>query len=207
MEVIASWDDGSTADLKMAELMTRYNIPTIFYWPSMMGKAKELRTISSWLTDKECKEIANNFMIGSHSASHQSMKKMTIPQLSMEVTDSRKHWQDLTSQEIEYFAYPKNSINSLTKALVKGAGYKFARTNVVGHLKPGDDSFAIQCTVQIGIDRIEYKNKCWEYFAEEMLSKIQPDSTFHLFGNSWEVELYNDWSALEELLVKIKSIF
>jgi peptidoglycan/xylan/chitin deacetylase (PgdA/CDA1 family) len=204
MEVLASWDDGSTADLKMAELMAHYKIPTIFYWPSMLSKGKKT---SSSLTEQDCKEISKNFTIGSHSASGQSMKKMTIPQLSMEITDSKKNLQDLTGQEIESFAYPKKSISSLTKALVKGAGYKSARTNIVGHLKPGDDSFAIQCTVQIGIDRIEYKNKCWEYFADDMLSKIQPNETFHLFGNSWEVELYKDWSALEKLLIKLKSIF
>jgi len=205
MDVLASWDDGSTADLKMAELMARYNVPTIFYWPSMLGKAKNMAMTSSWLTEKDCKEIASRFEIGSHSASHQAMSKMTIPQLGMEITDSRKHWQDLTWQEIKSFAYPKSSMNSLTKALIRGAGYESARTSIPGHLQPGDDPFAIQCTVQIGIDRIEYVDRCWEYFADDMLSKAEPNSVFYIFGNSWDVEAYNDWDALESLLMKIKS--
>jgi peptidoglycan/xylan/chitin deacetylase (PgdA/CDA1 family) len=134
MEVLASWDDASIADLKIAEIMLKYDVPTIFYWPSMLEKAKNMGT-NSFLTKENCKEIAKKFTIGSHSASHQPMNKMTIPQLAMEISDSRKYWQDLTGQEINSFAYPKQSINPLIKSLVKGAGYKSARTNVVGHLK------------------------------------------------------------------------
>lgn len=198
MDVLASWDDGTTADLKMAELMSRYEIPTIFYWPSMFEKAKYVP--ASFLKEKECKEIASHFEIGSHSASHQPLSKMTIPQVAMEINDSKKHLQDLTGQEINSFAYPKKSISSLTKALIKGAGYEKARTSITGHLKSGDDLFSIQCTVQIGVDRIEYGNKCWEYFADEMIEKSESTSVFYIFGNSWEVEANNDWQALETLL-------
>lgn len=205
MEILASWDDGSIADLKMAELMSKYDVPTIFYWPSMLEKAKNRSTTSSWLTEENCKEIASRFEIGSHSMSHQPMNRMTIPQLAVEITDSRKYWQDVTGQEINSFAYPKNSINNMAKALIKGAGYKSARTSITGWLKSGDDPFAIQCTVQIGIDRIEYSDKCWEYFADEMLEKANDESVFYIFGNSWDVETHNDWDALESLIKKIKS--
>lgn len=203
MNILASWDDGTTADLKMADLMAKYNIPTIFYWPSLIGKAKNMAMHSSWLAEKDCKEIAARFPIGSHSASHQPMSKMTIPQLAMEITDSRKYWQDFTGQEIESFAYPKNSINTMVKALLKGAGYKSARTSIPGHLSLGEDPFHIHCTVQVGIDRIEYVEKSWELFAEEMIEKADPTNTFYLFGNSWDVEAYNDWTALENLIKKL----
>ena len=205
MEILASWDDGSLADLKMAELMARYNVPTIFYWPSMIGKAKNMAMTSSWLTEQNCKEIASSFEIGSHSVTHQPMSKMTIPQLGMEISDSRKHWQDVTGQEVNSFAYPKSSINTMVKALIKGAGYKSARTSITGWLNPGDDPFAIQCTVQVGIDRIEYAEKCWEYFADEMLEKANDENVFYIFGNSWDVESYNDWDALESLIKKVKA--
>lgn len=199
MEVLASWDDKSIADLKMAELMSQYNVSTIFYWTS-----KDIA--KSCLTQKDCENIASKFEIGSHSVNHRPMNKLTIPQLGMEISDSRKHLQDLTGQEIKSFAYPKNSINNLTKTLIKGAGYESARTSIPGWLQPGDDLFAIQCTVQIGIDRIEYANKCWEYFAEEMLTKATSNSVFHIFGNSWDVESNNDWDALESFLKKVQTI-
>ena len=200
MKVIASWEDGSIADFKMAELMTKYNIPTIFYWPSNLTNVNRNFGESDRLTEGNCKELAKKFEIGSHSATHQSMAKMSIAKLAMEITDSRKFWQDTTGQEINSFAYPKKSINSLTKALIKGAGYKSARTSTPTHLSPGPDLFELRCTVQVGIDRLEYNDKCWEYYWEEILEKCDDESTFHLFGNSWDVEIYNDWDNLERLL-------
>lgn len=204
MNVLASWDDGTTADLRMADLMAKYNIPTIFYWPSLLGQAKHLAMTSSWLSEKECKEIASRFEIGSHSVTHQSFKKKQIAQITREINDSRKHWQDITGQPINSFAYPKQSVNSLVKALLRGAGYTSARTCVTGFLNKGDDPFEIKCTVQVGIDRIEYQNRSWELFAEEMISKSNKSSTFYIFGNSWDVESYRDWENLETLLKKLK---
>lgn len=205
MQVISSWDDGSVHDIRMSELMNKYKIPTTFYWPSLFEKAKDVGQNNQSLSLQSRKEIASNFIIGSHSATHQAMKKMSIAQLSMEISDSKKSLQDLTGQEISSFAYPKNSMTSLVKGLVKGAGYKSARSNIPGFLKTSEDVFSITCTVQIGIDRVEYKNKCWEYFADEMLEKSNEESIFHIFGNSWEIEKYNDWENLESLLIKLTS--
>ena len=202
MKVLASWDDGSKFDLKMAELMNKYGIQTIFYWPGLLNLAKN---VDSPMTDKDYKEIAGQFEIGSHGMSHQPMKKMSIATVGMEIHESKKKLQDLTGQSIDSFAYPKNSFSSLTKALIKGADYKSARTSIPGWLSPGEDPFVTQCTVQIGIDRIEYGEKSWELFAEEMLEKVDDSSVYHIFGNSWDVEVNNDWDALENLLKKITS--
>lgn len=204
LKIISSWEDGSIFDFKMADLMKKYKIPTTFYWPSLLESAKVTFDSSKKLTPKDCKKLAKKFEIGSHGATHQSLSKMTIAQLGHEITESRKALQDLTGQEINSFAYPKKSINSLTKALVKGAGYKSARSNVPTHLNAGDDPFEIKCTVQVGIDRLEYDNKSWELFWEEMAEKADENSVFHIFGSSWDVEQYNDWDHLETLLKKLK---
>ena len=203
MKIISSWEDGSILDLKMAALMKKYKIPTIFYWPSLLETSKVSFDAHQRLSPKDCKKLAKKFEIGSHGATHQSLNKMSIGQLSHEITESRKLLQELTGQEINSFAYPKKSINSLTKALIKGAGYKSARTSVPTHLSPGEDPFEIKCTVQVGIDRLEYNNKSWELFWEEMVEKADDNSIFHIFGSSWDVELYNDWDNLETLLKRL----
>lgn len=200
MKIIASWDDGTIADLRMSELMAKYGIPTIFYWPSYIKQAKDLTFSSSWLKEKDCQEIASKFEIGSHSVSHKPMKKMQISQISYEINESRKNWQDITGQPINSFAFPQNSMNSLTKALVKGAGYTSARSLFTGFLDPGTDPYEIKCTVHIGIDKIEYKEKSWELFADEMISKSNEQSVFHIFGSSWDIDVFNDWENLENLL-------
>lgn len=204
MIVQVSFDDGASTDLKIADLMMKYDVKPVFYWPSMLGKHKNMGKAKSWLSLNECKELSKNFEIGSHSMTHQFLNKLDISTMSNEITGSRKFWQDQTGQAIESFAYPKNSLSNLTKVLIKGAGYKKARTSTTGLLTPGDDAFAINCTLQIAINRLEYKNKSWVLFSQEMMSKITENSVFHLFGNSWEVEEYNEWDRLEDLLKQLK---
>lgn len=202
-KLIASWDDGTIADLKMADLMSKYQIETIFYWPSYISQIKTFAVTSSWLNPQQCKDIANSFTIGSHSVSDKPMKKMTLPQITREIYDSKKYFQDLTGQNIDSFSYPKNSHNTLIKALLKGAGYTSARNLVIGNTQASKDVFDIHCSVQIGIDRIEYRNLSWEKYADQLLKKCNDNSVFYMFGNSWDVESYNDWENLETLIKKI----
>lgn len=203
-KLIASWDDGTIADLKMADLMLKYQIETKFYWPTYIKQAKDLAFTSSWLSPSQCQQIATNFEIGSHSVSDRPFKKMTLGQITREIHDSRKYLQDLTSQEITSFAYPKNSCNNLVKALLKGAGYTSARNIVVGNIKASQDLMDIHPTVQIGIDRVEYRNLSWELFAEKQLKSCKEESSiFHIFGNAWDIESFNDWENLETLIKKI----
>lgn len=200
MILLASWDDGAKTDLKMAELMKKYNIPTIFYWPSMLGKHKNLGKAKSWLSEDECKELARDFEIGSHSMTHQFMNKMDVARVTNEIHESRRKWQDFTGQAVNSFAYPKDSFSNLTKCLIKGAGYTNARTSNVGSLTPGNDLFAKKCTLNIAINRLEYNYKSWVLYADEMLQAVKEDSVFHIFGCSWEVEEYGEWERLEELI-------
>jgi peptidoglycan/xylan/chitin deacetylase (PgdA/CDA1 family) len=202
-KLIASWDDGTIADLKMADLMSKYQIETIFYWPTYISQIKKFAVTSSWLNPEQCQNIAKSFEIGSHSVSDKPMKKMTLPQITREIYESRKYLQDLTGQSINSFSYPKNSLSTLIKALIKGAEYTSARNLVIGNIQGTKDIHDIHCSVQIGIDRIEYRNLSWEKYADKLLSKCNDNSVFYIFGNSWDVESYNDWDNLETLIKKI----
>ena len=112
-------------------------------------------------------------------------------------------WEDLLVRPVTSFCYPRGYTNALIKMLVKNAGYENARTTVVGHLKPGDDAFAQPTTLHVGIDRIEYKQICWEMFADKMIEQADENSTFHLFGHSWEIDTFGDWENLETLFKKL----
>jgi len=73
MIILASWDDGSIEDLRIAELMQKYNIPCVFYWSVFTdettktlikparGKIKSSRSkIKKQYQEKKVK-IAKNF--------------------------------------------------------------------------------------------------------------------------------------------------
>jgi peptidoglycan/xylan/chitin deacetylase (PgdA/CDA1 family) len=198
MEILASWDDGSIYDMRMAELMKKYSIKTTFFIPAYIFSKPEGN-----LTKKNCEELSKDFEIGSHSFNHKAMKKMNVAQLMNEIKGSKDFLQNIIGKEIDEFAYPKDSFNALVKGLIKGARYKKARTSIPCWLDTGNDPFAIKCTVQVAIDRIEYKNNSWEKFARSILLKANETSTFHIFGSSKDVEKFNDWENLEVLIKEL----
>lgn len=205
MKILTSWDDASYHDLRIAELLKKYNLPGIFYWPVNLEKSKNMSRVKKWLSLSDCKEIAKSFEVGSHTITHQWLSELNTKQARNEIFDSRKYWQDQTGQTVETFCYPRNKQNTIVRLLVKNAGYKSARTTVIGHLDVGDDPYLTPTTVHIGIDRLEYKGKPWEVFARDMLEKAKndPNAVYHLFGHGWEIEEFGDWENLEKLLKEL----
>lgn len=200
MKIVFSVDDGAASDFKMADLLKKYEIPGIFYWPYNLEKSSNMSRVKKFLTMEQCVELSKEFEVGSHTISHQFLTKISLQAARNEIFDSKKLWEDKLGREITKFCYPRGYTNTIVKAMTKNAGYKEARTTIVGHLKPANDLFAQPTTLHVGIDRIEYNNKSWELFGKEMLEKANEDSLFHIFGHSWEIDLFNDWGNLEEFL-------
>ena len=209
MKIIATWDDGAKQDFRIADLMEKYKIPTIFYWPCALKKSQNLTRVKQFLNLKECKEIAKNFTIGSHTYNHLHLKKEIIneEQAKFEIFNSRKFWQDETGQSIDTFCYPRGRFSIEYKKMVECAGYKSARGIMVGKLDDGEDPYYTDTTVHVGIKREEYKELTWLEYAMVMFKQAQEikNSTFHMFGHSWEIEANNEWKNLESLLRNIQT--
>lgn len=202
-KIKATWDDGCVHDLRVAELMRKYGINTVFYWPYHLEKSKNVGRVGKFLSMAQCKELGKEFPVGSHTVTHNHLTKITVKQARNEIFDSKKLWEDALGKPVTSLCYPRGYANTMIKILVKNAGYEDARSTAVGHLQPGEQYFQAT-TVHVGVDRVEYKGKCWEMFAREMLEKCTEDSTYHLFGHSWEIEAANDWDNLEGLLKELK---
>lgn len=203
MKIVTSWDDGCVHDMRLAELLKKYDLKGTFYLPWDMEKGKNLSRVRKFLSKDQCKELSKDFEIGSHTVTHNFLTKIPLGAARNEVFDSKKLWEDLLGKPVTSFCYPRGYTNALVKMLVKNAGYENARTTVVGHLNPGTDPFAQPTTLHVGIDRIEYKQICWEMYARQMMKKADENSTFHLFGHSWEIDTFGDWGNLEDLFKEL----
>lgn len=226
MKVIASWDDGAVEDLRIAELMTKYSVRAIFYWPFHLEKSLNVTKIDRFLTPGQCLEIAKQFEVGSHTISHPHLTKIPLEEARTEIVDSRKKWQDLTGQSIDSFCYPRGYANDAIRQLVREAGYSNARNTAVGCLDEPEDPFWTANTEHVGIDRVEYtmpvrpslvgsfaarirgerrvecKRLRWQDYARLKLEEARNThgSVYRIFGHSWEIERDNNWSELESLL-------
>ena len=207
MKIVTSWDDACKHDLKLAELLEKYELPAIFYWQSNLEKAHNIGKVKEFLTIDDCIAISKKFEVGSHTVTHQYLTDLNTKQARNEIFISKQIWEGILGKPVTSFCYPRGRQNSIIRMLVKNAGYTDARTTVVGWTHKSTDAILTNTSVHVGVDRVEYKGKCWEDFAREILDRArkEDDSIFHVFGHSWEIERENDWQALDDFFKELKS--
>ena len=193
---ITSFDDGTRLDIRIAELLKKYNLPGVFYivvdWIDTDG----------YLTWKEVKQLrADGFAIGSHSMSHpQDLKKLHDDQLHYEIQNSKDMIENVLGENITGFCYPRGRFNKRVKDYVAEAGYMQAR--VTG--KPGvteiKDSLELPGTIHI-YQRDEYGDKSILEFAKETIDRVIKEGGYcNVFGHSKEIERDKNWEVLEQVL-------
>jgi peptidoglycan/xylan/chitin deacetylase (PgdA/CDA1 family) len=190
MKIFTSWDDGDVWDTKIAVLLKKYNLPGIFYIPTWRD-----------LGEMDIKGLVKDgFEIGGHTHTHSlDLKRLSCGQLIREIFDNKRYLENLINKEITSFCYPRGRYNEQVMQIVKEAGYKEARTTLVGHTDYPENKFKKHTTVHVRSGRKEYKNLSWfDYAIKKLDEAIEKDSYFHLWGHSAEIEEYNQWDKLEE---------
>lgn len=200
MKIIASFDDCSEEDLKIAELMAEHNIKTIFYWPAYPEQVNEPKGRKS-LDMKHRQEIAEEFEVGSHTLTHPLLTRISKDAAWHEISESKEVLRNMYNQPIKSFCYPRGYSNPDLQKMVEFAGYETARGVNVGSIFESENPYYQQTTVHLA-PRKEYGDNTWLQYALEMLEKAieTPGSAYHLFGHGWEISKYDGWHDFETLL-------
>ncbi len=201
--VTTSWDDGDRKDLRLLKLMNKYGIKGTFYIPG-----------TSKLKKNEIRDIAKSQEIGAHTMTHSELEGIPRSQIVAEVQKSKKWLEGILGKEIIAFCYPRGRYDETAKAAVGEAGFKYARTTErfmfttpKDFLESGTSCQTITFKADIfkflhciGWNPIGLKYMYdWNYFAERMFMTAQErGGIFHLWGHSYEIERFNQWSALEQ---------
>lgn len=180
--ITSSWDDGTDMDIRLSQLLLEYQIPATFYIPT-----------NCQLSPIEIKELARNFGIGGHTASHpEDIKKLNDKDAYWEIASNKEWLQEMIGRQIKYFAYPSGRYDDRIVKLVKKADYKFARTTNIGNCRMPADNLRIDTTMHI------HPKNDWFIFCSEILSDPLCEY-FHIWGHSAEINKYNLWNSLEKL--------
>ena len=181
MRIKLSFDDGSLYDLKLMELLKKYNLPALFFLP-----------IKSW--GFENIELYKDFEVGGHTFSHpQDLKLLSDDMLEFEIVVAKELFEKETKRKLEWFCYPRGRFNQLVKDKVIKAGFKKARTT---NIENGFDKFEIggvHC-----YQRKEYKGVDWLEFIKKYITS-NPYKLINIWGHSSEINRGKDWDKLEEL--------
>jgi peptidoglycan-N-acetylglucosamine deacetylase len=213
MNLITSWDDGHPLDLKLAEILKKYDIQSIFYLPI---KNIEGRPV---MKKKEILFLSKMFSIGGHTYSHVELTKVSTEVAVKEIVDGKKALEDIIQQEVNHFCFPRGEYNDSVVQIVKDTGFISARSarqinfnradsgKFVKHpslhfypqpiiadishcIRKKDLNSLIKRLISLNYEHIDLYKKTYLFTG----------NIFHMFGHSWEIEKYGLWSKLEKIL-------
>jgi len=214
MILTTSWDDGHPLDIKLLELIEKYNLKATFYIPLSNPENPVMGT-------NLIKEISACQEIGGHTLHHSYLNQLNYKLAEFEITQSKVLLEEIIGREITAFCFPGGKYSNRDILLIKKAGYLFGRTTkLLTFSKPDysimDTSIQIQNHSSITLFNHSIKhlniqpiltnsfflpfNRNFLKLAEHNLSKyIDSNSVFHIWGHSWEIEQFCLWKQLEEL--------
>ena len=136
--ITTSWDDGDKLDLKLVELLDKYNLKGTFY----------IKTTSS-LSTEEIRKINKIHEVGAHTINHPRLIEVDRKIAEKEIIGSKEYLTKILGQSPKMFCYPFGSFNKEVKALVKEAGFLGARTiKAFSFIKP-KDYFELETTLHV----------------------------------------------------------
>lgn len=175
-----SVDDGCASDVRIADLASKYEVKTIFYWPVEWHSLAYEKGYEP-LTYSEAYDIARSFEIGSHTITHRHLTSLRDLFAFVEIAESRLMLQALFNQDINKFCPPRGYTNQKltdftlqhyqSQRLTKGKG--------LVHIHPNSGANG---------------NLDWKDYYR-LLDERGED--IECWGHSWEWDKFGMWEEIE----------
>lgn len=206
MKIVLSFDDGCKLDMRIAELLDKYNLPGLFYIPVMWESYNRTK---GWegLSQQDVLDLSSRFEIGSHSITHALLTKVPSAVADYEIIQSKPMLEMAIGKKVTSFCYPRGYANEHHKALVRRI-YDSGRSVIVGAVEEGDDPAFQAVTVHACCERKEYFGEHWMDYGRKKIHEAQRkpvNGYFHLMAHSWEIEKYDGWRHFELFLAELAS--
>lgn len=224
-----SFDDGHPLNLKLLELLNKYNLKATFYIEGNYLKDKK--------TESEVLEISQTQEIGAHTLTHPKLNQISLSEVEKEVRSGKEKLENLLGQQVEMFSYPYGIFNEQIKNIVKNTGFLGGRTAERFIFNRPQDFFEFGTTFQIyphpfrkrdarhlhgprvvlqpllknAPAILKYRLPLTSFFSWFNLTKnlfnycYKNGEIFHLWGHAFEIEKYGMWVDLEKFFSYIKT--
>lgn len=211
--VTTSWDDGHLLDARLSAMLAARRIAGTFY---IAPDNIELPS-SERLDPAAVRELSESFEIGGHTASHRRLTGLSPEESAREIRAGKEVLEDLTGRPLVSFAYPGGAFSPRHTADVERAGFRCARTTERGCTTLGPDPYRMGTTVQARQHVLDWPRvvlggwrhpaatvRCladWATLAAALFDRVLANGgVFHLWGHSWEIDRFGQWSRLETVL-------
>lgn len=227
-----SFDDGHVADLRLAELLAKFNVKATFYIP------RTCEWCSANLAENEIRTLSELHEVGGHTMTHPILTKVSYKQARAEIFDCKQWLEDVTGKVIRSFCPPVGRFNKEHVALQREAGFTSMRTvemltHSMDSVKKVRDFVILPTTCQVynhsnisylknNVKRMKFVSYLsalrlfdnnWEAMSRNFLHFLysisltqQEDHYFHLWGHSWELSQFSLWQSLERFFTSLQDI-
>lgn len=211
--VTTSWDDGSKSDIRINQLLNKYSIKSTFY------VTKSYQYLERPLTAPEIIELDQKHEIGAHTLTHPDLDKLDYEKANNEILGSKEYLESLLDHDVRMFSYPRNRYNPEIIEIVKNAGFIGARTCNQGDCNNIHNPYTWQITLPalngspiVTLQTWKYYHLSlkslidWEIRAKEVFDlALNKGGVYHICGHASEIEKYNEWNKLENVLFYISN--
>lgn len=199
-----SYDDGVTQDIRLIELLNKYNLKCTFNLNSeLLGKKGVLdrnnQCISHYkIHPDDVKYIYEGHEVAVHTLTHPNLTQCDDKEVIRQVETDRLNLSELVGYEVVGMAYPCGGVNNddrVADIIKKNTGVKYSRTITT------NDSFDMQENLY------RFNPTSYHLNFEKMMSlgrefiemKTEAPKIFYIWGHSYEMDFSSDyWMKLEE---------
>jgi len=221
--ITTSWDDGHPLDLRLAELLAKYDLHATFYIPRTSDRPT--------MGPTEIRDLSSRFEIGAHTLRHIDLSSVDDQTARQEIAGSKNWIEEVTGMPCEMFCPPKGKFRREHLSMIRDAGYTGARTVELLSISPPrrkENLMLMPTTLQAHPhSRAAYARNISKRFAIRNLwlyithggrvdwlhltdslahCVVHRGGVFHLWGHSWELEEAGQWRRLEEALRMLRDV-
>ena len=202
--VTFSYDDGVTQDIRLIELLNKYNLKCTFNINSeLLGRKgiliRENQRISHYkIHPDDAKYVYEGHEIAAHTLTHPLLPTLSEAEIIRQVETDRINLSELVGYEVVGMAYPGGGINNddrVADIIKKNTGIKYSRTTAC------TDSFDLQEDLYRFNPSVYHLNfdKLMEMGNDFIDLKTNEPKIFYIWGHSYEMDYRPDyWIKLEE---------
>lgn len=203
--VTFSYDDGVTQDIRLIELLNKYNLKCTFNLNSeLLGQRGILirngQKISHYKVHPEdVKFVYENHEVAVHTLTHPNLTFLSEAEIIRQVEEDRLKLSDLVQYEVCGMAYPCGGVNNddrVAEIIKNSTDVKYSRTIT------NTDSFDPQSNLyrfDPNVYHILEFDRLMEMGKRFIEAKTDKPQIFYIWGHSYEMDFEPDsWIKLEE---------
>ncbi|MEK6797047.1 MAG: polysaccharide deacetylase family protein [Spirochaetota bacterium] len=187
-----SYDDGKTADRRLAGIMDSNGVRGSFHLNSgFLGDATHI-------TKEEIPMLFARHEVSVHTVTHPHLEYAPAEVIAREILDDRKNLEDITGAPVRGMSYPFGTFNDIVLRMLPSLGIEYARTTVShnGFSLP-DDFLRWGATCHHKKDLLATTDR---FIAEDPRGRLL---LYYLWGHSYEFDNDNNWDLIESFCRKV----